>query len=76
MWTRDRLEEARQRCPHSYYVNTYSDMNVDEKNSKSHVCLTAVRVYLGSMKAELKGLAHAKIIKKSVILFRVLNMTI
>ena len=24
----------------------------------------------------LKGLAHAKIIKKSVILFRVLNMTI
>ena len=26
--------------------------------------------------ALLKGLAHAKIIKKSVILFRVLNMTI
>ena len=26
--------------------------------------------------SELKGLAHAKIIKKSVILFRVLNMTI
>ena len=26
--------------------------------------------------AYLKGLAHAKIIKKSVILFRVLNMTI
>ena len=25
---------------------------------------------------KLKGLAHAKIIKKSVILFRVLNMTI
>ena len=27
-------------------------------------------------KKRLKGLAHAKIIKKSVILFRVLNMTI
>ena len=27
-------------------------------------------------KLDLKGLAHAKIIKKSVILFRVLNMTI
>ena len=27
-------------------------------------------------KVNLKGLAHAKIIKKSVILFRVLNMTI
>ena len=29
-----------------------------------------------SRKNELKGLAQAKIIKKSVILFRVLNMTI
>ena len=29
-----------------------------------------------SRQPKLKGLAHAKIIKKSVILFRVLNMTI
>ena len=32
-----------------------------------HICATYF---------DLKGLAHAKIIKKSVILFRVLNMTI
>ena len=30
----------------------------------------------GQLTIRLKGLAHAKIIKKSVILFRVLNMTI
>ena len=32
--------------------------------------------YQASLQIHLKGLAHAKIIKKSVILFRVLNMTI
>ena len=37
--------------------------------SVSHVVRNKVYVYL-------KGLAQAKIIKKSVILFRVLNMTI
>ena len=46
-----------------------------------HVKLVLTDVFFGYQNGNrnydvLKGLAHAKIIKKSVILFRVLNMTI
>ena len=41
------------------------NLYVDSKNT-----------FLRYLEAKLKGLAQAKIIKKSVILFRVLNMTI
>ena len=42
------------------------------------LCMGNVTILTGGeLKLDyLKGLAHAKIIKKSVILFRVLNMTI
>ena len=42
---------------------------LDQLNSDRHLTLDAFPLLL-------KGLAQAKIIKKSVILFRVLNMTI
>ena len=45
-------------------------------NSWSNMNVSAFNQVVPDWQTPLKGLAHAKIIKKSVILFRVLNMTI
>ena len=70
-------------------MNEYNT-TVEMSRSGNEPCLGSAHIilYLGAIHfgdydpdagsgiRSLKGLAHAKIIKKSVILFRVLNMTI
>ena len=51
-------------------------MNLDDEYINEKITVNGTDTMLYLLDLILKGLAQAKIIKKSVILFRVLNMTI
>ena len=51
------------------------EFRIERVKAINYLCVTDIKVCF-DLQSTLKGLAHAKIIKKSVILFRVLNMTI